>query len=562
MCNPCFSVTEAGIIVWGLKKMNPNFPAQAQNAPPPIDKWKVLISVMFGIFMIIIDSTVVNVAFQTLRREFGGTLADSQWVLSIYVLALGITTPISGFLGDRFGTKTMYLLGLSMFLIGSFACGLAPSLPFLIAARAFQGIGGGLAQPLGPAMLYRAFPMNEIGKALGIFGISLSVGPALGPILGGLLVDANLWRYIFFINIPIGIVGIAMGMRYLPNVKTPKVPKFDPLGLGLSIIGFGSMLYAATTAEANGWTSGPTLTYFGIGLVALTAFAIVELFVVKEPMLNLRMFTIRNYTNATFVGYIATVALFGAEFLMPIYLQAFRGRTALEAGTILLAVAAGSIITNPIAGRLYDKIGPRLIVVTGFALLMLNTYQLAQIGPLTPINNIMGLLFIRGLGVGLALQTTFTTALGSVPRAEVTRGSSLQNSTRFVVQAVAVAALATVLSSNISPEVRNQRTQPREVTSNGSTERFGICETPGVANEDNVPAAAANLPAPAKAQARAAVQKACDENIVGFEATYRVTFFASIAALLVALFLPGWPGKWDGRAGLQGTARPVVGGGH
>ncbi len=122
MCNPCFSVTEAGIIVWGLKKMNPNLPAQTQNAPPPIDKWKVLISVMFGIFMIIIDSTVVNVAFQTLRREFGGTLADSQWVLSIYVLALGITTPISGFLGDRFGTKTMYLLGLSMFLIGSFGC--------------------------------------------------------------------------------------------------------------------------------------------------------------------------------------------------------------------------------------------------------------------------------------------------------------------------------------------------------------------------------------------------------------------------------------------------------
>ena len=150
-------------------------------------KWKVLISVMFGIFMVILDSTIVNIAFPTLRREFGATLSDAQWVLSVYVLALGVTTPVSGFLADRFGIKRMYLLGIGIFALGSLLCGLAPTLGTLILARALQGFGGGIAMPLGPAQLYRAFPPKEQGTALGIFGIALVAAPALGPILGGCL---------------------------------------------------------------------------------------------------------------------------------------------------------------------------------------------------------------------------------------------------------------------------------------------------------------------------------------------------------------------------------------
>src|SRR5215213_2277815 len=190
------------------------------NKPKGLEqKWKVLIAVMFGIFMIILDSTVVNIAFQTLRREFGATLADAQWVLSIYVLSLGVTTPVSGYLADRFGIKRIYLLGLAIFVIGSFFCGLAPSLGWLISARALQGFGGGIAQPLGPAQLYRAFPPKEQGTALGYFGIALVVAPALGPILGGFLIDLNLWRGIFFINIPIGIIGITLAYKLLKGTR-------------------------------------------------------------------------------------------------------------------------------------------------------------------------------------------------------------------------------------------------------------------------------------------------------------------------------------------------------
>jgi len=527
----------------------------AGNQPRGLEqKWKVLISIMFGIFMIILDATVVNVAFPTLRREFGATLADAQWVLSIYVLSLGVTTPVSGFLADRFGIKRVYLFGLAVFVVGSFLCGLAPSLGWLIAARALQGFGGGIAQPLGPAQLYRAFPPKEQGTALGYFGIVLVFAPALGPVLGGWLVDANLWRLIFFINIPVGIIGVLLGSRFLLDYRVERKPAFDPLGLITAVIGFGAVLYAASIAETNGWTGSTTLTAFAIGIVALSAHVIIELYVVKEPMTSLRLFRNSIFLNAALVGYVATVALFSAEFLMPVYLQAFRGRTALETGYILLAVAVTSGIATPLAGRLYDKIGPRMNLIVGFAILCINTWQLAQIEGTTPISYILFLLALRGLAVGLTLQTSFVAALSAVPLNNLPRGSSLLNSTRFVVQAVSVAALATVFSSSISADIRARQDEMQDAQVTASAP-FGVCETPGVRAEENLPpgasASIASLSGPAAVAAKAKIlstlQLACDQSVQGFENAYRITFFAAIGALILGAFLPGWPGKWGGR---------------
>ncbi len=531
----------------------------AGNRPRGLEqKWKVLISVMFGIFMIILDSTVINVAFPTLRREFGASLADAQWVISVYVLSLGVTTPISGFLADRFGIKRMYLLGLAIFVTGSFLCGLAPTLGWLIAARALQGFGGGISQPLGPAQLYRAFPPKEQGTALGYFGIVLVFAPALGPILGGWLVDANLWRLIFFINIPIGILGVILGLRFLQDYQVQRKPAFDPLGLITAVIGFGSVLYAASTAETNGWTGPVTLLAFGVGLLALILHVIIELNV-KEPMTNLRLFSIPVFLNAALVGYVATIAMFGAEFLMPVYLQGFRGRTALETGFILLGIAIPSGFATPLAGKLYDKIGPRMNLIVGFTILCINTWQLSLIGAATPIPYILFLLALRGLAFGLTLQTSFVAALSSIPLDVLPRGSSLINSTRFVVQAVAVAALATIVSSTVSPEIRAQQDKFQDAQTT-STVRFGVCETPGVKAEENLPpgvgAALASLSGPtaaaAKAQILSTLKTACDQGIQGFENAYRITFFAAIGALLLGAFLPGWPARWGGRGSMQG----------
>jgi DHA2 family multidrug resistance protein len=543
-----------------------NLEESLQEQPRGLEqKWKVLISVMFGIFMIILDSTIVNIAFPTLRLQFGASLADAQWVISIYVMALGVTTPVSGFLADRFKIKRVYLLGLAIFTIGSFLCGLAPSLGWLIAARALQGFGGGIAQPLGPAQLYRAFPPKEQGTALGLFGLALVVAPALGPILGGWLVDLQIWRAIFFVNVPIGILGVILGSRFLVDYKIGKRPIFDPLGLMTAIVGFGAILYAASIAENFGWTGSSTLLVLGFGFAVLIVHAIIELYVAKEPMINLRLFSNPTFLNASLIGYVATVALFGAEFLMPIYLQSFRGRTALEAGVILLGVAATSAFATPLAGRLYDKIGPRLIMVVGFIILCINTWQLSAIKGTTPISYIVYLLALRGLAVGLTLQTSYVTALSSMHLDQLPRGSSLLNSTRFVVQAVAVASLATVLVGFLSTDIKAEQVKLQNSQVN-LTARFGVCETPGVAAQDNLPpgtqASLASLPAvafqTAKAKIIADLKLACDQSLAGFDAAYRITFYASLGALLLAFFLPGWPGKWGGR----GSTQAPLPGGH
>jgi DHA2 family multidrug resistance protein len=521
-------------------------------------KWKVLISLIFGIFMIILDSTIVNIAFPTLRMAFGASLANAQWVISIYVLALGITTPVSGFLADRFEIKKVYLFGLALFTLGSFLCGIAPNLGLLIAARALQGVGGGIAQPLSAAQLYRAFPPKEQGVAFGIFGIALVVAPALGPVLGGWLVGINLWRAIFFVNVPIGIAGVSLGSRLLIDYKAGRRPLFDPLGLLTAIIGFGSVLYAASIAENYGWTGLVTILVLVLGILVLVFHAFYELRIAREPMTNLRIFTNPTFLKASLVGYVATVALFGAEFLMPLYLQSFRGRTALEAGIILLGVAATSAIATPLAGRLYDKVGPRIITVVGFIILCINTWQLSLLKATTPISYIVFLLALRGLAVGLTLQTSFVTALGSVQLDLLPRGSSLFNSTRFVVQAISVATLATILVSFLSPAIKSQVDQLQEAQVSIAAP-FGVCETPGVSAENNLPpgttASLAALSPQAAAAARVKIvsglKLACDQSMQGFEAAYRLTFFASIGALLLAFSLPGWPGKWAGRGSTQ-----------
>lgn len=525
----------------------------ASTEPSPRYKWQVLSTVIFGVFMIILDTTVVNVAFQALRDEFHGDLSASQWIISIYVLALGISTPMAGFLADRFGEKKIYLGGLALFATGSLLCGLSPSLNWLIAARAIQGVGGGMAMPLGMALLLQAFPPREQGTALGVFGIAALVAPAIGPILGGWLVDQHLWRVIFFINPPIGLIAVLLGLRLLREYKNEQPPAFDLWGMLTEIVGFGAILYAASIAANQGWTAPSTLVWFGIGLAGLIAFAVVELRLARVPLLDLQLFSNRVFLNASLLGYVSTVALFGAEFLMPIYLQALRGRTALQTGLILLPMALSGGLCVTLSGRIYDRVGPRPLLVTGFAILVVNTWQLTQIRADTPIAWILFLLALRGLALGLTVQTTMVTALSVVPRGELARGSSLTNSTRLVVQSIGVAALATVLASTISPEIRNLQNQADAQPRPASGHVIGLCDlgTGGQA-AINSPVFAltadGTLGRPQGEDPPAQMlQRACSENIAGFERAYTVTFYAALLALVLGMMLPGWPAPWSGR---------------
>ena len=533
----------------------PNFTNVPPNHAPDRGgyKWRVLSTVLFGIFMVILDTTVVNVAFQTIRTDFGGSLASTQWVISIYVLALGITTPLAGFLANRFGGKKIYLGGLTLFALGSLMCGLSPNLNLLIAARAIQGIGGGVAMPLGTALLLQAFPPREHGTALGIFGIAALVAPAIGPILGGWLVDQGLWRVIFFINPPIGLVGVLLGMRFLRSKDDPLKPRFDLAGVITSVIGFGAILYATSAAATLGWTSPITLVCFVVGVAGLVAFGWVELVQAKEPLLDLRLFGDRTFLNASLLGYVSTVALFGAEFLMPIYLQSLRGRTALQTGVILLPMAIAGGIFVTLSGQIYDKIGPRPLLVGGFLLLVVNTWQLSQIRADTPLTWILFLLVLRGLALGMTVQTTMVTALSVVPRQDLARGSSLINATRLVIQSIGVAILATVLTSTLTPPVIAFQQDPpvsaptpaRQTAAN--SQPVGLCEVPPTPSALQQPVLIASLGTPPPLKSTSIINLACQENIAGFERAYTVTFYAAMLAVVLGLFLPGWPAKWVGR---------------
>lgn len=524
-------------------------------------KWKVLSIIVFGIFMVILDTTVVNVAFQTLRNEYGSQLSEAQWIISIYVLAIGISTPLAGFLADRFGIKRVYLTGLTIFIVGSVLAGLSPNLWVLVVARAIQGVGGGIALPLGIALLLRVFPVAEQGLALGIFGIAAIVAPAVGPILGGWLVDMGLWRWIFFINPPIGLIGVVAGALVLRNVTHGEKPPLDVLGLITEIIGFGAILYAAATVEEQGWGSPVVETAFVVGAIGLAAFAYVELFVAKAPLLDLRLFKKRVFLNASLLGYVSVIALFGAEFLMPLYLQSLRGVSALQTGLILLPLAITGGISVTVAGRLYDKLGPRPLVGVGFAILILNTWQLSQVQPDTSIQWIMFLLGLRGIALGLTVQTTLVTALSVVPLKDLPRGSSLTNATRNLVQAVGIAVLATILASTLSPQTvqlqQTFQTMPQAAQADQSSQpdqpsQTGLCSvanssTAQLADPRTLASAGHAVAAPQSADLAAKIEQACLESVAGFERAYRVTFFASIVALILGLMLPGWPFAWAGR---------------
>jgi DHA2 family multidrug resistance protein len=370
------------------------------------------------------------------------------------------------------------------------------------------------------------------------------VAPALGPILGGWLVDNDLWRWIFFINVPIGVVGVSIAARVLRELRHHMPPPLDVLGLVTEVIGFGAVLYAASIAADRGWTSPAVLFWFGLGFAGLLWFAFIELYVARSPLLDLRLFRNRTFLLASLVGYVSVIALFGAEFLLPVYLQALRGRTALETGFILLPLAFAAGLFMPLAGKLYDRIGPRPLVTLGFGVLLLNTWQLSLIEADTPISWILVLLALRGVALGLTVQTTFVTALSVVPLPAVTRGSSLVNATRQVVQSIGVALLATVLASTLSQPVRAMQRRMEALPPTEQAAPVGLCEP-------------STYPAAAPPPAIQLLERACDESVAGFERAYRLTSYAALLALALGLLLPGWPFAWAGRRAADASPAPA-----
>jgi DHA2 family multidrug resistance protein len=416
-------------------------------------KYQVLIVISLGTFMVVLDTTIVNIALPKITAVFSATTDQSEIVLTGYLLALATIMPATSFLSQRFGMKACYIGTLIGFTIGSALCGVATSLGMLSVARIIQGFGGGLIQPLGLASVFAVTPPNERGKMVGFYSLSLMVAPVLGPTLGGYLVEFVNWRWVFFVNVPPGIAAIALAMILLRETPTRKGVPFDFVGFLLAAACSSSALMAATDApKANyaGWSDPWVVTMLAIAAITLPLFIWWELRT-KHPLLNVRLFKIAGFSIATLVVMIVTAALYGGLFLLPVFLQSpgLRGLGAWEAGLLLFPQALGMAPTTIIAGRLYDKLGPRPLMIVGLLILGAASWVMMRLDVTTPDSTIRWLLIVRGVGIGLAMIPGSTAWLAAAPQAQTQAASTFSNVLRNLFGAFATAIFQTILTSRV-----------------------------------------------------------------------------------------------------------------
>jgi EmrB/QacA subfamily drug resistance transporter len=407
-----------------------------------------LLAVIVGMIMVILDSTVVNVALPRLVEDFQSTVSTLQWAVTGYTLALSAVIPLAGWMTDRFGAKRIFLITIAMFTLGSVLCSMAQSPEQLILFRVIQGLGGGMVAPIGMAMIFKLAPPGKMGSIMGMLGVPMLLAPAFGPILAGYLIEYVSWHWIFLINLPIGIIAILVGIRFLPNVERKSVPMLDIAGMILAPIAF-AMLAFGVNEGGTSWTSGKTLTGLIVGGSALVVFIFVELRK-KQPLLELRVFGSSDFTRGIVIAWIMQIALFGAILLIPLYLQQVKHYGALETGFILLPQALASAIFMPIGGRLFDRIGARPLAITGLTVITTALFMLSQISMNTGLPYIMTALSMMGAGMGMSMMAINTHVLAAAPRHLVSRVTPLTTAAQQVMVSFAVAGLTGFLSSHIS----------------------------------------------------------------------------------------------------------------
>jgi EmrB/QacA subfamily drug resistance transporter len=400
--------------------------------------------------MSILDTTVVNVAINTLAARFHTTLPTIQWVATGYTLALATVIPLSGWIADRFGTKRLYMGSIAMFVIGSCLSGLAWSSATIILFRVLQGLGGGMIMPAGMTILTRAAGPQRIGRVMAIMGVPMLLGPILGPIIGGWLVTDVSWRWIFFINLPIGIVALLLALRVLPRDVAQHSQRLDLVDLLLVSPGLALMIYGlAESSSSGGFGSGKVLIPLAAGVLLLCAF-VWHALRAADPLIDLRLFKNRAFATSSASLILMCISVFGAFLLLPLYFQAVRGESPLMAGVLLAPQGLGSMITMPIAGQLSDKTGSGRIVPFGLIGVVASVVWLTQIGAHTSWVAICIDLFVFGLGMGFAMMPTFTGAMQTIRQEAVARASTALNIIQQTGASIGTAVLSVLLASAIS----------------------------------------------------------------------------------------------------------------
>lgn len=509
---------------------------------------KVAGVVVLGAIMSILDVTVVNVALPTFQTELSDgaePLAYSTvaWTATAYMLALAAVIPLTGWAADRFGTKRLYMTAVALFTLGSALCAVAWNIESLIAFRVLQGLGGGMLMPLGMTIMTKAAGPHRMGRLMAILGIPMLLGPILGPIIGGVLIDAASWHWVFLINLPIGLVALVYASRVLPKDETAPSEKLDVVGMLMLSPGLAALLYGVSSIPEHGTVADvEVLAPALIGIALIGAFVFWS-FRPEHPLLDLRLFADRNLTVAIITMFLFAGAFFGALLLVPTYFQQVEGDSVLKAGLLVAPQGIGAMLTMPIAGALTDKMPVGRIVPFGFVAILIGIFGVAQsTDPGTSNWQIMGWLFVTGLGMGATMMPLFTSALKTLKSHEVARGSTLLNVTQQVASATGIATISVVLTN----AMKSGDVVP-------GTEQFdGGLTAAQIAAAANTPQGSAmDFPAQIVAQGMQDLGEA-------FQSSYMVAFFVLLVTLIPVAFLPRKREKSHLLDDESGSTAPVI----
>jgi EmrB/QacA subfamily drug resistance transporter len=408
---------------------------------------KTAVAVVFvvALFMSIMDTTIVNVALPSIGDQFRVDAASVGVVNVGYLVSLAVFVPLSGWMGDRFGTRRVFLFALALFTVASLLCGTANSLDQLSLYRIVQGAGGGMLTPVGMTMLFRAFPQEERIRATRVLMVPTAVAPALGPVLGGWLVDAFSWHWVFIVNVPIGIAAMVFGLLFLPDFGSARVGRFDAAGFLLAAVGFGLVMYALAEGADKGWGTPRIVAAAAVGLAAVVALVVVELRI-KDPMLDLRLFQDRLFRTVNLVSLISGAAFLGMLYLFPLFYQNAVGATALQTGLNTFPEAIGVMIASQVASRLYPRFGPRRLIAVGAVGVAVCMALMSLLTPETSVWVARALMFATGFSMAHVFMPAQTAAFATISPAATGRASTLFNAQRQLGSAIGVALLGTVLA--------------------------------------------------------------------------------------------------------------------
>ena len=407
--------------------------------------WRIAVIVILGAIMSILDTTIVNVALSRLSSELHSSIANIQWVVTGYLLSLAAVIPISGWAGRRFGAKQVYLMSLVLFTLGSVLCGVASSATMLIAFRVVQGVGGGLILPVGQMMMAAAAGPRRMGRVMSVVAVPAMLAPILGPALGGLILDNASWRWIFFVNAPIGVIAFIAALRGLPRSESQDAGRLDVRGLLLAVTGMPLITYGVAEIGRTGGFSSPRVIAPILGGIALVGLFIAHARRVPRPLLDVRLYARRTFSSASITTFCLAAALFGAMILMPFYYQQVRHESVLATGLLVGPQGLGAALAMPISGRLTDRIGGGPLALFGVIVTTLTTIPFGLIGAHSSLVWLSLWMFMRGIGIGFAFMPAIAAAFAALEPSELSDATPQMNVLQRLGGSIGTAVLAVVL---------------------------------------------------------------------------------------------------------------------